>query len=304
MTTLTDFTEHLKSLDRSPATVRGYLTDLNVFSRWLEKDLTALTAADVREYRSSLLEAGSAAQTVNRKLAAIAAFGSWAAQAGLLPGNPALNIKSVETVPLAPRWLDKKQRRDFIQAVNADLQTARLRYPRLWLLRLRDAVSVILLLNTGLRISELCHLKVGDLLLTERKSSLTVRAGKGTKQRVVPLNKDARQMLDQWLAVRPQIPGDALFTGQRGEPMQPRSIQNAVTRYAEQASLPDVTCHVCRHTFAKSLIDNGVTLEKVAALLGHESLDTTRLYVTPGERDLEQAVAGLSAKDTVWELPS
>ena len=138
-----------------------------------------------------------------------------------------------------------------------------------------------------------CNLKVGDLLLTERKATLTVRAGKGTKQRIIPLNKEARAMLEQWLAVRPQITGDALFTGQRGEPMQARSVQNAVTRFAEQADLPDVTCHTCRHTFAKSLIDNGVSLEKVAALLGHESLDTTRLYVTPGERDLEQAVAGL-----------
>lgn len=260
---LTDFSDYQNSLDRSPATVREYLTDLTVFSRWLEKNLTALTAADVHEYRASLLEADAAAQTVNRKLAAIAAFGSWASQAGLLPGNPALNVKSVEIAALAPKWLDKKQRRDLVQAVKDDLQTARLRYPRLW-------------------------------LLTERKSSLIVRAGKGTKQRVIPLNKDARQMLDQWLAVRPQIAGDALFTGQRSEPMQPRSIQNAVTRYAEQAGLPDVTCHVCRHTFAKSLIDNGVSLEKVAALLGHESQDTTRLYITPGEKDLELAVAGLA----------
>ncbi len=127
MTLLADFSDYLQSLDRSPATVRGYITDLTVFSRWLEKDLTTLTPADVREYRSSLLEAGSAAQTVNRKLAAIAAFGSWAAQTGLLPGNPALNVKSVETVPLAPKWLDKKQRRDLVQALRDDLQIARLR---------------------------------------------------------------------------------------------------------------------------------------------------------------------------------
>ncbi len=294
MTQLTDFSEHLHALDRSPATVRGYVNDLNVLSRWLEKDLAALTAADVREYRSSLLESGTAAHTINRKLAAIAAFGNWAAQTGLMPNNPAISIKSVETVSLAPKWLDKKQRRDLIQTVTTDLQTARLRYPRLWLLRLRDAVSVILLLNTGLRVSELCNLRVGDLVLTERKSSLTVRAGKGLKQRVVPLNKDARAMLEQWLEVRPQIVSEALFIGQRGEPMQPRSVQNAVTRYAEQAGLPDVTCHVCRHTFAKSLIDSGVTLEKVAALLGHESLNTTRLYITPGETDLELAVTTLS----------
>jgi integrase/recombinase XerC len=247
----------------------------------------------VREYRASLLNAGTAATTVNRKLAALAAFGSWAAQTGVVSNNPALNIKSVGLAPQAPKWLDKKQRANLIQAARDDLQKARLRYPRLWLLRLRDAAAVTLLLHTGLRVSELAHLKLGDLLLTERKSTLTVRAGKGTKQRVIPINRDARQMLEQWLAVRPPIAADTLFAGQRGEPMSTRSAQLAVSRLAEQAGLPDVTPHTLRHSFAKSLIDNGVTLEKVATLLGHESLDTTRLYVTPGEKDLEDAVAGL-----------
>jgi integrase/recombinase XerC len=293
MNLLTEFSTYLQALDRSPATVRGYLNDLTVFSRWLERDLASLTPADVREYRASLLNAGAAATTVNRKLAAIAAFGSWAAQAGLVSNNPALNVKSVGLAPQAPKWLDKKQRMNLIQAARDDLQKARLRYPRLWVLRLRDAVVVTLLLNTGLRVSELTQLKLGDLLLTERKSTLTVRAGKGTKQRVLPLNKDARTMLEQWLAVRPQITDDALFVGQRGEKLQVRSVQCAVSRLAELAGLQEVTPHTCRHSFAKSLIDSGVTLEKVAALLGHESLDTTRLYVTPGEKDLEQAVAGL-----------
>lgn len=95
MNLLTAFTEYLQSLDRSPATVRGYITDLTVFSRWLERELTTLTPADVREYRASLLNTGAAATTVNRKLAAIAAFGNWVAQTGLLSANPALNIKSV-----------------------------------------------------------------------------------------------------------------------------------------------------------------------------------------------------------------
>lgn len=297
MNLLTAFSDHLQSLDRSPATVRCYLIDLSVFTRWLESQGTGMlehmTAGDIRAYRQHLLDSAAAPQTVNRKLAAIAAFGNWAAQTGSLPVNPALNIKSVGTVPLAPKWLDKKQRNALVQAVKDDLQKARMRYPRLWVLRLRDAVTVMVLLNTGLRVSELCALRLNDLLITERKATLTVRAGKGTKQRTLPLNKEARQMLEDWLAVRPQVKGDAVFVGQRGEKMQVRSVQNAVFRLAELAGLKDVTPHTCRHTFAKSLLDSGVSLEKVAALLGHESLDTTRLYVTPGERDLELAVGVL-----------
>jgi integrase/recombinase XerC len=288
MNLLTAFSDHLNSLDRSPATVRGYLTDLSVFIRWLEgqgtSSLETLTAADIRFYRQHLIENSAAPQTINRKLAALAAFGNWAAQTGILPANPAINIKSVGTVPQAPKWLDKKQRANLIQAVRDDLQVARLRYPRLWVLRLRDAVVVTVLLNTGLRVSELCNLKTSDLLLTERKATLTIRAGKGTKQRVIPINRDARQVLEQWL----------LFVGQRGEKLKVRSVQSAISRLAGLAGLPDVTPHVFRHSFAKALIDSGVTLEKVAALLGHESLDTTRLYVTPGERDLEQAVGMLT----------
>ena len=102
MNLLTAFSDHLNSLDRSPATVRGYLTDLSVFIRWLAdqgtSSLETLTAADIRFYRQHLINASAAPQTVNRKLAAIAAFGNWATLTGILPANPAINIKSVGTM--------------------------------------------------------------------------------------------------------------------------------------------------------------------------------------------------------------
>lgn len=293
MQLLQKFQDYLTQQDRSPATVRGYITDLTVFSRWLKRDLSTLKPADVREYRAHLQKNGAAAQTVNRKLAAIAAFGSWAVQVGVLSANPAIHIRSVETVPLAPKWLDKKQRSAFTLAMRDNLQKAKLRYPRLWLLRLRDAAVITLLLHTGLRVSEAANLRLADLLLSERKAALTVQAGKGGKQRQVPINSEARRLLEEWLSVRPEVGSEMLFIGQRGEPMQVRSVQLGVARVADLAGLQEVTPHTLRHTFAKSLLDNGVSLEKVAALLGHESLDTTRLYVTPGEKDLQEAVAGL-----------
>lgn len=88
---------------------------------------------------------------------------------------------------------------------------------------------------------------------------------------------------------------DAPLSRHRRQQKRRDALLLAVSRLAKLAGLTAVTPHTCRHTFAKSLLDNGVTLEQVAALLGHESLDTTRLYVTPGERDLEQAVAKLEA---------
>ena len=171
-----------------------------------------------------------------------------------------------------------------------DLQVARKRYPRLWVLRLRDATMATVLLNTGLRVGELCTLRLLDVQMSERKGKVIVRSGKGGKQRVVPLNGQARRMLRQWLLHRPSVETDALFVGQRSGAVSARSVQRAVGRLAQLAGLEAVTPHILRHTFAKSLINQGVSIEKVAALLGHSDLNTTRIYITPGERDLEEAV--------------
>lgn len=84
-----------------------------------------------------------------------------------------------------------------------------------------------------------------------------------------------------------------LFLGQRNEGVQSKTIQRAVQRFAKKAGLKNVTPHTLRHTFAKSLIDAGVSLEKVAILLGHSNLNTTRIYTTPGKEDLEDAVESI-----------
>ncbi len=292
------FARHLEAQDRSPVTVRGYVGDLMLFARWAARQgepssfsFSAITPAQVQAYRQWLLEQGAKPQTINRRLAALAAYGQWAVQRGWLQTNPAQHVRSVATSrALAPRWLDKNQRSALVRAVEKDVQSAKARYPRLWVLRQRDAAAVLLLLHTGLRLSELCALRLADIQLSERKGLLTVRAGKGLKQRTIPLNASARQAAAAWLEVRPQAATDALFTGQRSRKMDPAAVQRAVTRAAAAAHLSQVTPHVLRHTFAKTLLDEGVSLEKVAALLGHSNLNTTRIYTAPGEEDLEEAV--------------
>ncbi len=86
---------------------------------------------------------------------------------------------------------------------------------------------------------------------------------------------------------------DDLFLGQRNEGVQSKTIQRAVQRFAKKAELKNVTPHTLRHSFAKSLIDAGVSLEKVATLMGHSNLNTTRIYTTPGVQDLEEAIKEL-----------
>lgn len=292
-----DFINYLIDQDRSPITVRGYVSDIQLFMRWFNKknevsfELQNWAPADLRNYRQFLIDSGAKPPTINRKLAALVAYGHWAVQSERIDRNPALHIRSMERAPLSPKWLDKSQRAALVRAIDNDLRISRQRYPRLWVMRLRDAAMVITLLNTGLRVGELCSLRTSDVHLSERKGTIIVRAGKGQKYRIVPLNGSTRQLIGDWLSVRPETNAVSLFVGQRNSPVGTHSIQRAVERYATAAGLENVTPHTLRHSFAKALIDEGVTLDKVAALLGHSNLNTTRIYTTPSEQDLEDAIS-------------
>ena len=131
---------------------------------------------------------------------------------------------------------------------------------------------------------------------------MVVRSGKGGKQRTVPLNVDARRAIESYKEVRPQVPSDRLFISQRGEGLQAQAVENLVKKYARRAGLENVTPHMLRHTFGKSLVDVGIDLGTVATLMGHERLDTTALYTQPGARDLAQAVARLEQDADLTEL--
>ena len=155
---------------------------------------------------------------------------------------------------------------------------------------LRDAAIVKLILYAGLRVGEIVQLNMTDIILDERKGTVTVREGKGTKRREIPLNAKARKALLAYLQMRPDVESNQLFLGQRNEGVRNKTVQRAVQRFANVAGVENVTPHTLRHSFAKALIDAGVSLEKVATLLGHSNLNTTRIYTTPGEQDLSDAV--------------
>ena len=157
----------------------------------------------------------------------------------------------------------------------------------------RDLAIVLTLRHTGIRVSELCGLTLSDVEIAERKGSLTVRSGKGGKFRVLPLNVDARRTITSYLEVRPTVSADRLFVGQRGQGVSPRAVELLVTKYARLASLEGVTPHTLRHSFGKHALDAGADLVSVSALLGHQRLETTAIYTTPSQRDLERVVEKL-----------
>lgn len=295
---LDEFQTYLLAEDRSPVTITGYLGDVRLFAQWYEGNYretlipVSLTNEAVRGYKQHLLDQAAKPKTINRRLAALAAYAHWLEQAGYVKNarNPVQGVKAVKETALAPKWLDKKQRAALLRAIDKEVEDAMRRYPRLRLMYLRDAAIVKLILFAGLRVGEIIQLRMSDVVLDDRKGSVIVREGKGTKRREIPLNAKARKALLDYLQVRPDIESSELFLGQRNEGVQSKTIQRAVQRFAKKAGLKNVTPHTLRHSFAKALIDAGVSLEKVATLLGHSNLNTTRIYTTPGEEDLEDAV--------------
>jgi integrase/recombinase XerC len=299
---LNEFSAYLDAQDLSTLTAKGYLADLRHFSRWFEQTngealtVQRITPTDVKAYKQFLLVVERRkANTINRKLAALSALTRWARRTGQIQSDPLENIRGVANVSSGPKWLDKHQQFALSRAIDNGLQLAKMKYPKRWLTRRRDASLVLFLLHTGLRLSELVNLRLEDLTQTDRKGNVLVRMGKGGKQRSVPLNSEARRAVQAWMEVRPG--SEYLWTAVEGETKSGlcgRTVQRILQRYAKAAGIQELTPHVCRHTFAKNLVDNEVGLEKVAALLGHSSLNTTRVYITPSERDLELAVENLT----------
>jgi site-specific recombinase XerD len=303
------FEAWLRSQDKAASTIRAYTIALEQFATWFRqtngKALTpaAITPLDVKEWRSHLRTVRKlATSTVNLKLAAVRSYTDWAKAADKIQTDPANGIKMLKRTPAPPRWLTRSQQFALLRAAQEATQLGylkaqgRLDQPSAIWSRRNEAI-LVLLLNTGLRLSEAEALDLSDVEINERSGSIHVRQGKGRKERHVPLNHDARTALLAWLKVRPDEEIDALFISQKGGRLSSRAIARAVKKIAERAGLDDVSPHTLRHSFAKNLVDADVGLEKVATLLGHESLDTTRIYTQPSKADLQAATEKVAWQD-------
>lgn len=294
----TDFATYLQGQDRSAKTVRSYLSDLAQFTIWFEQTNgetvtpQAITPTDLREYRQyMLITQRLAANTINRRLAALSTYLAWGVETGVLEYNPAQKVKGVGKQALAPKWLTKTEQGRLERMVEADLQSARTEPAKRW--TKRDYALILVMLHTGLRAGEVCALTLGDITISDRKGQIVVQSGKGSKQRTLPLNQPVREALTNWLQIRPANELRQVFLGQRGDALTESALRRILDALSRRANV-DASPHTLRHTFGKRLVDNGVTLEKVAALMGHSSLNTTRMYLTPGQQDLERAVATLA----------
>jgi integrase/recombinase XerD len=284
--------------DLNPQTVRNYLGDLRHFAAWCEagwaegheqaQDFTPRMIATplVTQYRSYLQNVrGLQPATINRRLISLKRYFDWALEQDLIQRNPARVVKLVPHVSHPPRQLTDQEENALVTAVE--------NYGSL-----RDQTLLLLALHTGLRAEELCLLQRKHLIVGERSGQVKVY-GKRNKFRVVPLNRTARAILQVYLRTLPSDGDTWLFPSrklgrridgtQRSAPIQTRALGFIVEKYAHLARVHDVTPHDLRHRFGYRMAKT-TPLHRLAQLMGHDSLDTTMIYIRGTPQDLQQDV--------------
>jgi integrase/recombinase XerC len=270
-----EFARYLASVEnRSPHTVRAYVGDVvSLLDHAARMGHDAPGGIDVTVLRSWLAKQrtlGAARASMARRAAAARTFSAWAHRAGLHGGDPGAQLASPKVHRELPLVLRPEQATDLITAACEEASPV----------QLRDRLILELLYATGIRVSELCGLDVGDV---DRGRRVLRVFGKGAKERMVPFGAPADEALEDWLRLgRPYLrlpdSADALLLGARGGRLQPGIVRRVVGRYARLAGLPHTAPHGLRHSAATHLLEGGADLRAVQELLGHASLSSTQIY--------------------------
>jgi integrase/recombinase XerD len=255
-------------------TLAAYRRDLEAFDEWLRRTngpaLPAVADTDVSGWMAAS-HADSKASTANRRLATLRRFYRWMHRNGLTKVDPCLNLLPAKQAQRLPKTLSEKQVEALLEAPDVNVPVG-----------LRDRAMLETLYATGLRVSELVDLGVGELSLNEGVVRVTL--GKGGKDRLVPLGGQAAHWLAAYLSTaRPAILGrrhcDTLFVTARGEGMTRQGFWLIVKKYALRAGVnAPLSPHVLRHAFATHLLNHGADLRVVQLLLGHADISTTQIY--------------------------
>lgn len=284
---LDQYRQVLQQEDLSPVTTRNYLSDLRQFIAWCEDrwregqegrtfSPQAVASPLLIRYREFLQTTlGLKPSTVNRTLMSLKRYFAWIQKTQFIQADPASPIKFVPKEASPPRHLSNEEEEALVAAVNAAGT-------------LRDQTIITLLLHTGLRAQELCTLTRQQLHLGKRQGTLRI-VGKRKKVREVPLNATARLGMSQYLETLPPEE-QYLFPSERTHrALTGRALGHLITKYAMQAQVIDLSPHDLRHRFGYRMAEV-VPLHRLAQIMGHDSLDTTMLYVRGTKQDLQQDV--------------
>ena len=260
--------------------------------RWLVEDqevssFAALGRQDVHAYVQARLEAGLTASTLNRELRDFWAFLRFLEERGQPISPGVFRVPRLKEHKPLPRFLDEPSYQRLETQLRNETESS-LRDDQL------DRAWFYLLAHAGLRLSEMCELRLGDLDLTGRR--LAVRQGKGQRDRILPLSTTTCQVLDDYLAVRAPARTDHLLIFDQ-QPIKPALVRARLRRYGAAVGVR-VSPHRLRHTLATRLVNAGMDIISIQRLLGHEKLDTTMIYAhvhdMTMEQDFRQAMARLA----------
>jgi integrase/recombinase XerD len=273
--------------DLAADTVRNYLSDLRQFMAWCECHWReewneapftpqAVTPPLLIHYRTYLQTTlWLKPSSVNRAIMSLKRYFAWATKTQLVQQDPTSSVKFVPKEATAPRHLDDDEEGALIAAVNA-------------IGTLRDRTIITLLLHTGLRAQELCTLTRKQVHLGKRNGTLRI-IGKRNKVRDVPLNATARSILSMYLETLSKDSSYLFPSEMTQEALTERALGHLITKYAKQAHLVDVSPHDLRHRFGYRMAEV-VPLHRLAQIMGHDSLDTTMLYIRGTKQDLQHEV--------------
>ena len=263
-------------------TLAAYETDVRLFAEWVQRSSVErpdeVTRRLVRRYVAFLTTRDLARRSIARKAAAIRRYYRWALAEGIATTDPTLGLHVEAGSGRLPRVLERRELDRLLDGPTGDDEPA-------WRRRRDDAVLEILY-GSGVRVSELCELRLDQIRLAER---VLVVWGKGAKERRVPLGDPAASAIERWLSVRadvvPAERGDLVFANERGNPLTPRDVRRILDRRSAAPTHP----HALRHTFATHLLDGGADLRTVQELLGHSDVATTQRYTHVSRERLRAA---------------
>lgn len=267
-------TIYMPSRNWAQKTRVNYRSDIADLLRFLEgqgkKDPSRLDLQDLEAYMAELDRRDYAGTTRRRKTSSIKSFFGFLKQYGYVTNNVAERLTPPAREHREPSVLSKREYQALLRACSHDT---------------RNAAIIELLLQTGIRLSELARLALDDIELPKRISRDPANTGsvfvhgKGRKERTITLNYKACKALKAWLKIRPNVDTNSLFVSKFLESMSPRAYEYTVKKYLKEAGIKRASVHTLRHTFATHHVAKGTSLRTVQEALGHADLKTTSIYV-------------------------